>query len=351
MSRAGRSRRLLLTVAAAIAAAGLLALAMIDARTAASGWLAAFVFWSQVPLGSLALLMIHRLTGGRWGEQLALALLPAARATPLLFILIIPVLVAIPTLYPWAHGASGAKPDVVANYLGVPWFTARSLIALAGWSILSFLLPRVGGRAGQLVAGLGLVFHCFIISLVAVDWVLTLEPPFISSSFGASMAITQLIAALAWAAIWQPAPVRDPVAGDIGGLLLAFVLGITYVDFMAVLVIWYGDLPHRVFWFVARDRFPWSAIAAGAFIFGSVVPIVGLLLSRVRNNSAELQVIGSSVLLGLALYHAYLVLPQFGALALVPAGLSLVAIGLLIALLMREADLDFWQFRSAAHGR
>src|SRR5205823_7909240 len=176
MSRAGRSGRLLLTVAAAIAAAGLLALAMIDARTAASGWLAGFVFWSQIPLGSLALLMIHRLTGGRWGEQLAPALLPAAGATPLLFILMIPVLVAIPTLYPWAHGASGAKPDAVANYLDFPWFTARSLIALAGWSILSFLLPRVGGRPGQLLAGVGLVFHCFIISLIAVDWVLTLEP-------------------------------------------------------------------------------------------------------------------------------------------------------------------------------
>lgn len=350
MNAGGRSGRLIMLVVMTAAAVGLVAFAVAEPKIAAAGWLVAFVFWSQVPLGSLLLLMIHRLTGGRWGEQLAPALLSAISSTPLLLLLVIPAFVAMPTLYPWAHGATSAKPDVAADYLAVPWFVGRSVIALVGWSILSYLLPRAHGRMGQLVAGLGLVFHCFFISLIAVDWVLALEPPFISSSFGASMGVTQLMAALAWAAIWRPAPMRDPITGDAGGLLLAFVLGITYVDFMAVLVIWYGDLPHRVFWFVERDRFPWSPIAAGAFIFGSVVPILALLLSRVRNNSAEIQAIGCSVLIGLAFYYAYLVLPPFGALALASAALGLVGIGLTMALLTTGAPGASWLSRRPAHG-
>src|SRR5262249_5844917 len=155
-------------------------------------------------------------------------------------------------------------------------FIGRSILALAIWSIFSVLIRRMSERHALLTAGLGLLLYGIMISTVAIDWFLSLEPPFVSSSFGASVGIMQLITAMAWAALLAPEPAGDPVAGDIGALLLAFVLGITYVDFMAVLVIWYGDLPHRVFWFVERDRLPWSAIAAAAFILGSVAPILAL---------------------------------------------------------------------------
>jgi hypothetical protein len=318
-------------VLAGIAAAGMVIVAIFAPRIAAAGWLVGFVFWSQIPVGSLMLLMIHRLTGGRWGEALYPAFAPAARFAPLLFVLIVPLFIAIPLLDPWSHRTGDVKPDVLSYYLNTPFFILRSLIAIAGWSVLAFLLPRVADRPGQFVAAVGLVFHCVLISLVSVDWVLSIEPPFISSSFGASMAITELIAALAWAALWAPPQSDDPVTGDIGGLLLAFVLGVTYVDFMAFLVMWYSDLPSRLFWFVERDRFPWSSLAAGAFFFGSAAPILALLLARVRNGVSQLRAVAMSVLAGLALYYAYLIVPPFGPLALAAAALAVIAIGLFVA--------------------
>jgi hypothetical protein len=66
--------------AAAVAGAAYLSHA---SAPVARGWLVAFVFWSGIPAGSLVLLLIHRLTGGRWGERLAPALRPAAGAAPL----------------------------------------------------------------------------------------------------------------------------------------------------------------------------------------------------------------------------------------------------------------------------
>jgi hypothetical protein len=323
-------------VLAAIATAGMAIVAFFAPRTAAAGWLAGFVFWSQIPVGSLLLMMIHRLTGGRWGEALYPAFASAAGAVPLLFLLIVPVFIAIPLLDPWTHRAGDIKPDVLSYYLNTPFFISRSLIAIGGWTVLAFLVSRTAGRPGQFVAAIGLVFHCVIISLVSVDWVLSLEPPFISSSFGASMAITQLIAALAWAALRAPQAGDEEVTGDIGGLLLAFVLGITYVDFMAFLVMWYSDLPSRLFWFVQREGL-WSAIAVAAFVFGSAAPILALLLGRVRNRIRNLHAVSISVLAGLALCYVWLIAPPFRGCVLAAAALAIITIGLLLAAVGRPA--------------
>jgi hypothetical protein len=320
-----------------LAAVGMVVAALIEPKAAAAGWLSGFAFWSQVLVGSLALAMIHRLTSGRWGEAVAPVILSTAAATPLLLVLAIPMFIAIPALYPWAGATAAARPDVLSYYLNAPLFIVRAIIAMAGWSALAILLPRLERWTGQLVAAIGLVFHCVVISSVAIDWYLSLEVPFTSSSFGASVAIIQLIAALAWAILFL-GETENGAVSDIGGLLLAFVLGITYVDFMAVLVIWYGDLPNEESWFVLRQHSLWPLLAAGAFILATVVPIVFLLLARVRASRSALRWVAVAVLVGLALYDAYLIAPPFGVAALIPALLATVGIGLLIAGIDRAAS-------------
>ena len=64
-----------------LAAALLVGAALLDPKAAAAGWLVGFAFWSQMLVGSLTLMMIHRLTGGRWG-MIAPAIVPAAAALP-----------------------------------------------------------------------------------------------------------------------------------------------------------------------------------------------------------------------------------------------------------------------------
>ena len=241
----------------------LIVAAIFDPKIAAAGWLVGFAFWGQILIGSLTLVMIHRLTSGRWGELIAPVSETATAAVPVLIVLAVPLFIAIPALYPWLRHPAGIKSDVLSVYLNVPAFIARPVIALAGWSTLARLLPRTRGVRGQFVAALGLVFHGLIVCSVAIDWYLSLEAPFVSSSFGASVAISSLVAALAFAALIAPMPADDPAIGDVGGLLLATVLGITYIDFMAVLVIWYGDLPHEEIWFVERDGVAMASAGLG----------------------------------------------------------------------------------------
>jgi hypothetical protein len=260
-------------------------------------------------------------------------------------VLIVPVFIAIPSLYPWSGGSPAIKLDVLAAYLNVPWFIGRSLIALAGWSALALLLPRLDGPRGQLLAAVGLAFHCVVIGPIGFDWILSIEPPFASSSFGASVAITQLIAGMAFALVLAPAPEGNPAIGDLGGLLLAFTLGITYVDFMALLVIWYGDLPRSAAWFIARNHQPWIALAWAAFLLVSLLPFCGLIVSRVRTSRSALRIVAVGVLIGLFCNDAWLVAPPFSATALLPALLAIIAIGMLLVAAMP------WPLRLASTAR
>ena len=146
-------------------------------------------------------------------------------------------------------------------------------------------------------------------------------------------------------------PDDDPAVGDIGGLLLATVLGITYIDFMAVLVIWYGDLPHEEVWFVERDRWPWDAIAAAAFILTSLIPVFALLLAKVRNAPRPLRAVGACVLIGLFCYDAYLIAPAGGWRALVTALVAVIGIGLALLGLFMSGVTTLLPAREAADVR
>ena len=108
------------------------------------------------------------------------------------------------------------------------------------------------GLGSRLLAGLGLAFFGLTISLVAVDWYLSLDPHYVATAFAAMIAIQQLLAALAVTALIGPPAIEGKVAGDIGGLMIATLLGVVYLEFMTFVVAWYGDLPDKAAWFLKR---------------------------------------------------------------------------------------------------
>jgi heme exporter protein D len=144
--------------------------------------------------------------------------------------------------------------------------------------------------------------------------------------------VSQILAALAFAALAAPG-LDQRTTRDLAGLMLATVLGLTYIDFMAVLVIWYGDLPNKVGWFVVRAFAPWTWLAFAAFVFVSVLPVLALLLERVRTSRAALRAVGVSILLGLAFYDGYLLAPVYGLGSLATAVLAFAVLGSALFLL------------------
>jgi hypothetical protein len=205
------------------------------------------------------------------------------------------------------------------------------VIALGGWSILALLVTA--GRCSKLAAGLGLAFHGLIISLVAVDWMLSVELGYPSSSFAAGIAIQQILSALAFAALVAPSGLDEARCRDLAGLLIAALLGVVYIDFMAYVVAWYGNLPDKAAWYLRRSEGAWAAVILVATLVGAVLPFALLLSARGRRSRWALRFIGLLVLIGIALHVVWLLAPVFtpGAITAAATGLAALA-GLSIGL-------------------
>ncbi|MGV7034713.1 hypothetical protein [Methylobacterium symbioticum] len=296
----------------------------------ARGWLLAWIAFGAAPAGSLVLLLIHRITGGAWGEALAPVLRPAAGLLPLVALGFAGVALAQPLLYPWAADPGTVKPDVAALYFTPVLFAARGSVALLGWSVLAGL--ALAGRCGRLAAGLGLAFYGLTISLVPVDWILSLEPGFTASAFGAGIALHQILAALALAAVIGPRSLDRTTAPDLANLLLAALLGVLYLGLMDYVVAWYGDLPPKAAYYLRRGTDAYAALIGTALVAGGIVPLLLLLFSGLRTSPGALRLVGLLVLVGLALRFAWLVLPAWGADAPVAALAAIAWLALLAAL-------------------
>ena len=293
---------------------------------ALQGWLVGFVFVSSLSLGALAIVLIHRLTAGRWGGAFAPELAPAAQLTPLLLVFVLPVLLGLGLIYPWAHTPATIKPDVRRLFLNPVLFWVVSLVALGGWSVIALSLHRLEGPRGRLGAGLALVFHALAVSAVGVDWVLSVRPGWTSSDFGMGFAVQQLMAGFGFAALQGRRRAPDAASGDLSGLLLATLIGLTYLEFMSYLVVWYGDRPPLDAWYIPRASpawrgFVWLSLAS------EIAALACLALRRRIGTHRALAWAGAAALLGLFSYQTWLLAPALGGACLGPAALALLAMG------------------------
>jgi len=316
-------------IALLIGAVGLIAWLILLALAPAAalrGWLIGFLFISSLSLGSLAVVLVHRLTAGTWGAAFAPELEPAARATPILCLFFVPVLLGLPLIYDWAAAPGAVDASVHRYYLNPPLFILRSVIALGGWSAIALFLPKIEGRKGRLGAGLGLAFHGIMVSVVAVDWVLSILPSFTSSDFGMDLAVQQFACAFAWAGLQGRKRVAESPAGDIAGLLFAAIIGLTYLEFMGYLVVWYGDRPALDAWYLTRARWPWQTLSWLCLAAG-LTGVVLLAIRRSFGAHRAVAMVAACILVGVLSYQVWLLAPTFGAACLIPAAAGLLAQG------------------------
>jgi hypothetical protein len=227
----------------------------------------------------------------------------------MLILLFIPVLFGFRHIYPWAADSAAIPPDVARWYLNGLSFLIRGAIALVGWSVLA--LTFAAGLGSRLLAGLGLAFFGLSISLVAVDWYLSLEPHYVATAFAAMIAVQQLLAALAVAALIGPPATDGKTAGDVGGLMIATLLGVVYLQFMTFVIAWYGDLPDKAEWFLKRSGAGWVSVLMAALIIGALLPFTMLIVKTVRCSRLGLRVASALILFGTALHFAWMLIPAF----------------------------------------
>ena len=335
----------------ALAAAILLGIGLVFApRAVAWGWLVGFLVWSSAPIGAVALTLIHETTGGRWGLAAAPSLRLGALCALLLPFFFAFVLPGLKTLYPWANGGAATAPDVALYYFNATAFAATGFVALIGWAAIGAMLAT--GMLGLLGASLALVFHGFAVSLVSVQWMLSVDPRYSDSAFGAEIAVQQIMLALAAIAAFQPRRAVESADGDLGGLLFATSLGAFYLGLMTFIVKWYGDQPVDAAWYLARVHGVWGPFLIGAFLLAAVAPIVGCAWERVRASPAAMRAVGLTTMVGIFLHDLWFAgsaAPPFAAPA---AFLAVIAMACLSVGLVGYLDrrLQFGRPRLRAHG-
>src|ERR1700722_10481078 len=311
------ARRIALAVAV-LALLGCLLLGLRAPRQALLSYLFAFVFLSGLSAGSLALAMIHVLTGGAWGLHMRPFLLAAARTLPLQALMVLPVLIGVRVLYPWASPqllAHDALLQAQSWYLEPHFFIGRTVVYFAVWLALLASFERRVENSALLarIAAPGLIVYALTATLAAVDWMMSLLPHWHSSVFGMTVATGWLLAAAALATLClmriadEAQPPRLP--SDLGNLLLMFVLVWSYLAFMQYLTIWIADLPAETSWYIPRTLTSWRVLAWFLIAFHFLVPFAVLLSRRAKRSRTCLAWI-AALLLGANLADAlWLVIP------------------------------------------
>ena len=265
-------------------------------------YLFSYLFWMGLSLGGLCVLMIHHLTGGGWGFTVRRFLEAATATLPLMTLLFIPVCLGLRHLYPWMDANIVAHNEALQRkqaYLNVPAFAVRMIFVYGLWNVAAWLLNRWSSdqdgtgstgptRRMRTLSGPGLVFFALSVSMAAVDWVMVLERDWYSTIFPVLFIIGQILSVLAfctvllvWVGRRKPwlGVVRTEHYHSLGNLLLAFVMMWAYLTVSQLIIIWSGNLPKEIVWYLHRVAGDWRyvAIALGLFQFG--LPFL-LLLSR-----------------------------------------------------------------------
>jgi len=281
-------------------------------------YLVAFNFWLALPLGCLVLLMVQYLTGGSWGILLRPVLESATRTFLLLAVMFVPIAVGLflgeRSPYPWARPleavAQGRVLDELRQKTGLlnPGFVlVRSAAYLACWTGMAYALRMWSARwrAGDETAGWwltassgpGLVVYAVTVTFAAIDWVMSLEPFWRSTMYPALYGVSHVITGFAFAtAAVVILSSHPPLAGrilpvhrrDLGGLMLTFVMLWAYLAFSQFLLIWAGNLPEEVPYYLKRTRGGWGWVAAGLLLFHFAVPFGVLLFTGARESARVL---------------------------------------------------------------
>lgn len=297
-------------------------------------WLLGFLYWIALPLGSLALVMLHHMTGGSWGFAIRRLLEASMRTLPLFVLLFVPIALGIHELYEWSDADVVAHDPVLqhkAAYLNTTGFLIRAGVYFAIWIALAWRLNGLSSRYDEVgspklvhkmrvVAGPGIALYGLALTFAAIDWAMSLEPHWFSTIYGVMFLIGQALTTLAFSiAVSAWISRREPFTRwfkpdhfhDLGKLMFAFVMLWAYVAFSQFLIIWSANAAEETPWYIKRTAGGWDRIALANIVFHFALPFA-VLLSRAAKRNVKVLASIALFLLALRLLDLFwLVVPAF----------------------------------------
>jgi hypothetical protein len=248
--------------------------------------------------------------GAGWGFTIQRPLEAGARTLPLMAVLFLPIVAGMHSLYEWTHENVVAADKLLqqkAAYLNQPFFFIRTAIYFAVWLVTAYLMIRWAqqldnsgdARLSQRLRNAsapGLLLFGLTASFAAVDWIMSLEPHWFSTIFGLIVIAGQVLSTFAFSIlVVRTLAAHEPYAGqvgaqqfhDLGNLTFAFTMLWAYLNFSQLLIIWSGNLPETIPWYVNRSSGGWLTMAQALAVLHFALPFF-LLLSRKTKKDIRL---------------------------------------------------------------
>lgn len=302
-----------------------------DARHAAFNNIINFLFLTSISVGAMFLIAMDYISGSVWSVPMRRIIEFLAALMPLAALLALPSLFHLADVYSWAHTEAAATSSFSSSkhtYLSVNFFVLRFVVIFILWMLFYFFIARNSLRQDvtkdqkhtRWNIKLGAVFMPVFavgISLIAIDWAMSLEPSWYSTIFGVYYFSGTVIAVLAAATYiivrlhehgYFPNLRRDHFY-SLGALMFAFVNFWAYIAFSQFLLIWYANLPEETSWFLMRWKNGWEAVSILLIIVQFWIPYFALLSQDSKMNLKRLKFMSIWLLCAHLLDMYWLVMP------------------------------------------
>ncbi|MFP5266519.1 MAG: hypothetical protein ACLGQU_04050 [Acidobacteriota bacterium] len=336
--------------------------------------------------GALAFLMVQYVSGGKWGQILRRPLEAMTRTIWVLILMLVPILLLMKHLYQWA-----AFPDAVsklwAYHNGLmtqeqqltatskqtmlnpssAWIQAAIVLGIMAlvitllnrWSVQRDNDPLAGTPASfdrwrvkfENLSGPMILLYVVLMTDFVIVFVKSLDVTWYSTVYGLQFLVAQGYAVLALGILtlillsrYEPIKTmfRTTEQHDLGKLAFAFVMLNIYLCFAEFLIIWSGNVPDEIPWYLHRIRGGWWVICSLDVICHWVIPFCILLSRDIKRSKAKMIWVCVFMLLARLIDMFWLIEPNFPDAA---GNLHITGnIGILAYVTVPIAVVAFWMF-------
>lgn len=286
---------------------------LFDPARASFSSLLIFTYLMGLGMCSLFLIGIEYLTDAVWS-------IGYRRISEYLFWLVIiapifaiPVLINSHSVFHWTHSEVVAVDKILKSkspYLNIEFFIIRLIVivlVMAGFGLMilrnsknqdSTKDQNLTTKNIRLSAAF-MPFFGISITLIAIDWLMSLEPHWFSTIFGVYYFAGSLLASFAVVTFiavklkdWDILPeyIGTDHFYNLGAFMFAFTNFWAYIAFSQLLLIWYANLPEETFWFIQKFNGSWKWFSIGLIFIQFIIPYAFLVSQPSKSNLKRLKV-------------------------------------------------------------
>jgi hypothetical protein len=306
--------------------------------------------------GALCMLMLQYVSGGKWGLLLRRPLEAMSRTLPLVVLLFIPIVVLGKHLYQWMK-----YPDVASeiNAYQNGWITKEQeltaifkhgmlnpsamvvescvifavlltfMFLLNRWSLERDADPQAGTESSferwrtkfENLSGPGILIYVIVMTAGAIIWIKSLDVTWYSSIWGLQFLVAQGYAVLALGILsvillsrYEPMKtiLRTTEQHDLGKFAFAFVMLNIYLTFAEFLIIWSGNVPDEIPWYLNRIHGGWWTICTLDFVAHWLIPFCILLSRDIKRSKQKMIWVTCWMIFARCVDMFWLIEPNFG---------------------------------------